>query len=81
MEMQAQAAQDAEAMANRQNQRELEDGFNAGWHASHRMEWQREEDVARGMRLALDATHKAKMKSSASYRREHELATGFAAGK
>ena len=39
MEMQAQAAQDAEAMERRQTQRELEDGFNAGWHASHRMEW------------------------------------------
>ena len=59
MEMQAQAAQDAEAMANRQNQRELEDGFNAGWHASHENRWQREEDMARGMRMALDATHEA----------------------
>ena len=39
MEMQAQAAQDAEAMEQRQDRRDFQDGSNMAWHRSHEVRW------------------------------------------
>ena len=81
MEMQAQAAMDAEAMEERQNRRDFQDGVNGAWHASHEAQWNREDEIYRGVRMAIDADHNAKMANSAAYRRSHELNRGFVLGQ